>query len=173
MEKAEHIYEETYAQVKTDDTMEKQAGAAALVITADKLATEWIFQDGKSLTAGEMAEFLKSKESVSVNQRGYEYLCEYVIQNKNHFCGKSDTVEVWGVVECGQACIIRNVFNRICEESGFNSRSLLSWLKKSELIDSNGKGFTRPKRINGEPCNCICMQLPQNEAEDIGIIDED
>lgn len=170
--KAREEYEKLYSQLKTDDTMEKQAGAAALVILGDTLATEWVFQDGRALTPDEMAEFLKSKESVSINQRAYEYLCEFVVQNKNKFCGKSDITEVWGQIESGQAYIVRNIFNRICEEAGYNGRALLSWLKQNGMIESNGKGFTKPKRINGEPCNCVILQLPQDSDDEFSILDE-
>lgn len=167
------IYEAVYSAIKTDDTMEKQAGAAALILTADQLATEWIFKDNRALTSDDIKAYLKSKDAVSVNQRAYEYLCEYVIQNKNRFCGNSDQTEVWGLIDHGMAYIVRNAFNRICEEAGFNGRSLLSWLGQNDLIETKGKGFTMTKRINGEPCNCVFLRLQQNEEEDLGILNDD
>ena len=41
----------------------------------------------RALTVKEIGEFLKSKEAVSVNQRAYEYICEYVVQKKINFAG--------------------------------------------------------------------------------------
>lgn len=172
MDYATAIYESIYSQIKTDDTMEKQAGAAALVIAADQLATEWIFKDERSLKAEEIKEFLKSKEAVSANQRAYDFLCEYIVQNRNRFCGKSDCIDVWGDIVDGQAYIVRNVFNTICETQGFSGRSLLSWLKSNNLIETSGRAFTKPKRINGEPCNCVIMLLSQKQEYDFGLIDE-
>lgn len=43
MDRVRELYEENYAACIQSDTTEKQAMAAALIITADQLATEWIF----------------------------------------------------------------------------------------------------------------------------------
>lgn len=167
---AMQTYEAIYNNIKTDDTMEKQAGAAALILLADKIATEWIFKDGRSLTVEEIKNFLKSREAVSANQRAYEYICEYVVQNKNKFCNHSDVSDVWGDISDGQAYIVRNAFNRICEEAGFNSRALLSWLRQQGLIDIGSKGFTRMKRINGVPCHCVWLRLPEEKQCDYDLL---
>lgn len=167
LEAAKLEYEILYNELKTEHTTEKQASAAALIVLADHLIARWIFQDSHVLCVKEIAKFLKSKESVSANQRAYEYLCEFVIQNKNKFCGKSEFSDVWGQIDGGQAYIVRNVFNRICEEAGFNNRAFLSWLKQNALIECAGKGFTKTKRINGEPCNCVIIKLPEDEEEAI------
>ena len=37
------VYQTNYADLMTGDTTEKQAMAAALILTADQLADEWIF----------------------------------------------------------------------------------------------------------------------------------
>ena len=138
---------------------EKQAMAAAMVLTADKLATDWIFKDGWELTPDEIKAFLQTKAAVSVNQRGYEYLCEYVVQNANHFCGESQDIEVWGKIDGDQAYIVNREFNRICLDGGFNSKALLSWLRDNNKIELPAKGFTKTKRINKIPCHCIVLSL--------------
>ena len=172
-EYAQELFKRFYSSLSENDTTEKQAMSAAMVLTADQLATEWIFQDGNSLTAFEISEFLQTKSSVSMNERGYEYLCEFVVSNKNRFCGKSDILDVWGDLEHGQAYIVRNIFNRVCFDAGYNPQALLSWLKQNNKIETNSKGFTKAKRINGEPCNCVVLQLPQEECDDFGLIDDD
>lgn len=165
MEHAKSLYDQIYTEVKTDDTMEKQAGAAALILTADALATQWIFKDGQALTPDILKEFLKSREAVDANQRAYDYLCDYVVQNRNKFCGQSSDHDVWGTLEDGDVYIIRTVFNRICEEEGFNSRSLLSWLRKNGLIECTGKRFDKTKRMNGAVCRCVVVHLTQENDE--------
>ena len=120
----------------------------------------------------EISEFLKSKEAVSVNQRAYEYICEYVVQNKNKFCGSSEITEVLGQLDEGRAYIVRNAFNRICDEAGFNSGSLLSWLRQKKLIEVGAKGFVKTKRINGVPCHCVILKLLQEESEDFEFLGE-
>lgn len=165
MEQAEELFKEYYQTLSENDTTEKQAMAAAMVLTADRLATDWIFQDEKALTPDEIKAFLQTKAAVSVNQRGYEYLCEYVVQNANHFQGESDTIEVWGKLDDGQVFIVRREFDRICTEAGYNPKALLSWLRDNGKIEMNKKGFTKPKRINKVPCNCVVMFLENNVEE--------
>lgn len=165
MEQAEELFKKYYQTLSENDTTEKQAMAAAMVLTADRLATDWIFQDEKALTPDEIKAFLQTKAAVSVNQRGYEYLCEYVVQNANHFQGESDTIEVWGKLDDGQVFIVRREFDRICTEAGYNPKALLSWLRDNGKIEMNKKGFTKPKRINKVPCNCVVMFLENNVEE--------
>ena len=75
-------------------------------------------------------------------------------------------------IEDGQAYIVRNIFNSICENKSFNSISVLSWMRSNGKIEVSGKGFTQSKRINGEPCNCVILQLPQEETREFGYIDD-
>lgn len=170
--KANQIYNQFYAKLSENDTTEKQSMAAAVILTADALATEWIFKDGKALNPDDISEFLQTKSSVSPNERAYEYICEYIVQNKNKFCGDSEISDVWGKIEDGQAYIVRNIFNSICENKSFNSISVLSWMRSNGKIEVSGKGFTQSKRINGEPCNCVILQLPQEETREFGYIDD-
>lgn len=156
---AERLFKEFYSQAIGKDATEKQSMAAALILTADTLATEWIFEDHMALTIDEISEFLQSKATVSPHQRAYEYLCEYVVVNKNKFCGRSEYDEVWGAFEGNFVYIARNIFNMICSKENFNPQALLSWLKKNGKIDAPNKGFSKAKRINGEPCNCVCLQV--------------
>lgn len=51
------LYEKNYEACLKNNTTEKQAMAAAIIVTADALATEWIFKDGRALTVEEISEF--------------------------------------------------------------------------------------------------------------------
>ena len=160
------IYEQFYAECIQTDTTEKQAMAAAAILTADQLATDWIFQDGKALTVAEIGEFMKTRERVSLMDRGYDMLCDWVSVNANKLRGlrEDDRGECFGVIEGNTACIIRNVFFRVCAENGFNEKSLLSYLRMKGLIECNSKGFTKTKRIgNNQVANCVWLKLPKED----------
>lgn len=163
MQQAERLFRQYYAELSESDTTEKQAMAAALLLTADRLATEWIFQDDAALTAGDIADFLQTKSAVSVSERAYECIAQYVVSNKNKFCGDSELGEVWGKIEGNTAYIIKGQFERICAENGFNSRAVLSWMKQNGVIEVAQKGYTKLKRINGIPVHCVWLRL---QAED-------
>ncbi len=170
IKKALALYDEVYCECLAGDTTEKQAMAAAVLVVADQLATEWIFQDGKALTVKEISDFLKTKSSVSASERGYEYMCDWVAQNANKLRGGSESSDVYGLIgegaEVGWVYIIRSVWNKVSIEGGFSSKALLSHLKTNGLIQtrSTGRAYTKNKRINGVDTECVMMRLPSGNA---------
>jgi len=172
VETAAEIYKGFYVALSESDTTEKQAMAAAILLTADALSGKWIFQDDHALTVQDISDHLQTKSAVSVNERAYEFLCEFVVSNKNKFCGSSQDHDVWGDIVDGQAYIIRSTFGRICSENGYNPEAFLSWAKSNGKIDAPAKGMTRAKRINGEPARCVILDLPREEMENTGLLDD-
>ena len=170
-ERALQLYDDFFKACTESDTTDKQAMAAAVVLTADALATEWIFQDGKALTVQEMSEFLKARATVSLADRGYEIICDWVAVNANKLRGNSDSGDCYGVLdaETNMAYIIRSVFNNICADNAISPKALLSHLKSRGLIDTGPKGYTKPKRLCGQVANCVWLHLPKIQLE----IDED
>lgn len=167
LDRARELYESNYTACMQNNTTEKQAMAAAVIITADQLATDWIFQDDNALTVEDMAEFLKSKEAVSAADRGYHYMCDWVTQNVSRLKGSSDSSDVYGFLpdegeDKGWAYIIRSVFNKACEAEGINARALLSHLRSEGLIKTRGRNMTLSKRINGVRTECVVMKLPED-----------
>lgn len=173
MERAADLFKRYSVQLGEGDTTEKQAMAAALVLTADNLATEWIFEDGRALTAGEISEFLRTKASVSAHERGYQYLCETISQNANKFLGGDAPVsDVWGRLEDDDtAIVIRKVFDSICADGGYNAQALLSWLAQNNYLQTSKPHLTKTVRINNIPTRCVVLRLPQLENDDFEPLD--
>lgn len=159
-QRAAALYDDFFKACTESDTTDKQAMAAAVVLTADALATEWIFRDGRALTAQELGEFLKTRESVSLADRGYEVICDWVAVNASKMRGQTETGDCYGLVEGNMAYIIRSVFNRVCAENAINPKALLSHLRTRGLIETGGKGYTKAKRMGGQVPNCVWLRLP-------------
>lgn len=159
-ERAAALYDEFFRACTESDTTDKQAMAAAVVLTADALATEWIFRDGRALTARELGDFLKTREAVSLADRGYEVICDWVAVNASKMRGQAETGDCYGLVEDGRAYIIRSVFNRVCLENSINPKALLSHLRTKKLIETGEKGYTKSKRIGGQSAACVWLKLP-------------
>ena len=161
-------YRELFRILSDRDTTEKQAMAAAAIIRADELACQWIFSGQQPLTIEQVSEFLASKAAVSAGDRGYKYLCDWVTQNSNKLCGRSENpnIEVLGALEDGRAYIIRSVFERILQDAGYSTAAMISYLKQENLIETRGRANTRGKRINGIPTECFCLRLPAVDLDD-------
>ena len=161
-------YRELFRILSDRDTTEKQAMAAAAIILADEPACQWIFSGQQPLTIEQVSEFLASKAAVSAGDRGYKYLCDWVTQNSNKLCGRSENpnIEVLGALEDGRAYIIRSVFERILQDAGYSTAAMISYLKQENLIETRGRANTRGKRINGIPTECFCLRLPAVDLDD-------
>ena len=162
-------YRDLFRELSERDTTEKQAMAAAAIVLADELACAWIFQGMQNpLTVSQISEFLASKAAVSAGDRGYKYLCDWVTQNSNRLCGRSEipNFDVYGALDGNRAFIIRSVFERILQEAGYSTAAMISYLKQERLIETRGRNNTRGKRINGIPTECFCLKLPSVDLDD-------
>lgn len=164
LERAKKLYETIFADLNSSETTDKQAMSAAVLVVADILATEWLFQDGKALSAKEIQEFLASREAVSTGARGYEYMCDWVGQNVNRFVtGFNQTAEsgdVYGVIEGSWVYVISAAFRKAAEDAQFNSMALLSYLKEKGLIRASAGKNSITKRIKGNVVRCVCLRMP-------------
>jgi len=166
IDRAKKLYDEYYQKCMANDTTGKQAMAAACLLVADHLATEWIFQDGKALTVDEIAEFLKMRETVSIMERGYQLLVDWVSVNANKLRGirEEDRSECYGIVKDGVANIIRSVFSKVCAENGLSEKGLLSHLRARGLVQASGGVFTKAVRLSPtQVARCVCLVLPKED----------
>lgn len=157
------------AKLQGVEKEEKQSLPMSILLTADKIATDYIFCDGEYLDFDVCVDLLKNIGEVSENERAYEFILSEVAINISKFKPNRNNEyigEVWGAMEKGYVVILSNAFNRIAERGNFSSKSFLSWAGKKGLIqlDAQGKS-TRNKRINGEQGRCICVKTPEEEAE--------
>lgn len=162
-------YRDLFRILSDRDTTEKQAMAAAAIICADELACAWIFGGTEEpLTVDQISEFLASKAAVSAGDRGYKFLCDWVTQNSNKLCTRSDNPnqEVLGALDDQHAYIIRSVFEKILQDAGYSTAAMVSYLKQARLIETRGRNNTRGKRINGIPTECFCLILPSVDLDD-------
>lgn len=163
------MYNDHYKELCQGDSTEKQAMAAAAILTADALATHWIFEDGMELTTKDIREFLASKEAVSAGRRAYDWLCDWVASNVNHINSDQAAAvgETYGVLEGDIAYIIPSVFKKILREEGYSDRAVLSYLRNNRLIETATQDeFTKPKRCGGTSRRYVWLYL-SNETEEL------
>lgn len=167
MDYARSIQGQFHTKLSEGESTEKQAIAASLILTADKLIDEWIFKDGKTLEISDIEQYLSTKAEVSQNERALEWLYDFVAQNNARFSTNSYgeyTGEVWGSVDSDYIYFIKTAFDRVMRDNGFNSTSFLSWAKRKGITICESGRTTKKKRIRGIPSsvNCVWVKTPEN-----------
>ena len=170
IERVQKLQEDFQRSIKTSDTMDKQTASAALILAADRLAEEWIFQDGVLLQPEDIRPYLVSKETVNQNARALQYLYDFININQGRFSIDADRQgEVWGDLDDDYAYIIRSKFDQILADEGYNASAFLGWAKNNNLILPGNDGkLTRTKRINGRVSRCIWLKMDNylNDSEE-------
>lgn len=169
------LYQDNFRELCAGDSTEKQAMAAAAIITADFLASQWVFHDDLDtarklvLDASDIRAFLASKEAVSAGRRAYEWLCDWVASNVNRFYSPETqaSADCYGVIKNDTAYINRGVFNKAVQDAGFSHAATLSYLRANGLIETRGRAYTKGKRINGVLTECVVLSL-RAEGADLG-----
>lgn len=165
IEKAEELYNDLFAKLCEGETTEKQAMAAAMILTADRMADDAIFQTGDVLTTDDIAEFLQTKEDVSIGKRGYDFLCGWITKYAAYFSDESR--ERYGKIDGDYAYIIRNVYNEAMSEAQFDGKAVLSWMDAQGLImrDNDGKHLTRKARIGNITTRCVVIKIDSDYTD--------
>lgn len=171
-ERVQELQESMQDALKAGDTMDKQTASAALILAADRLSEEWIFQDGILLRPDDIRPYLVSKDTVNQNGRALQFLYDFININQARFGPDAEAHqgEVWGDLDDDYAYIIRSKFDQILQDEGFNASAFLGWAKSNGYIQCSNKGEpTKPKRINGRVSRCVWLKMSNfdNEFDEI------
>ena len=168
MDRAKELQKEYYAKLTEQDSTEKQALSASLLLAADTIATELLFQDDLALTVEDLAPMLVTRAEADVNARCYEWLTGFIAVNSNRFDESADNKgEVWGKIEGDTCYFVATKFEQIMREYGYSSSSFLSWCSRvGKIRRQDGKNYKSVVRIrkNNTRCLLICMP-PDGFAE--------
>lgn len=162
MEHAKAIQKDLYKYLSRGEVTEKQAAAASIILTADRLINEWIFQDNQVISTDDMKAFLFSISQVSANERALNYIYDIVSMNNSKFKkdGKGEYKgDTWGDTDDEYIYIIKSQFDKIMREEGFNSTAFLSWAAEKDIISKSQGKHTKVKRINGTVIRCVWLKV--------------
>ena len=149
-------------ELDNDEKMQKQSLSLSIVLTADKIATDYIFKDGEYIDIEEAKQVLIDKNELSDNERCYRYIVDKVAMNPARFDPDNESMEKWGLIEDGYAVIISTVMSDLCKQSGFSRVSFLKWASdKNLLLTSKGRTDSL-KKFNGTPVRCVKLKLSDN-----------
>ena len=158
--------QESFLQKLADDKkMQKQSISLSIVLTADQIATDYLFQDEQYISLEEARETLIDRNELSDNERCYRYLMDKVAMNRQRF-DRDSNVEKCGAIEDGYAIFFSQAFDDLCRSGGFSKKSFLSWADRKDLILTQGGKLSKTKRIDGNVCRCIFLRLGEVSAQE-------
>ena len=140
-------------ELDNDEKMQKQSLSLSIVLTADKIATDYIFKDGEYIDIEEAKQVLIDKNELSDNERCYRFLLDRVVANRGRFDPRNENIEQWGVIEDNYVLMISTALSRLCKEEGFSRLSFLKWASDKGLIQGKNGRYDFTKKTNG-----ICVK---------------
>ena len=165
-EEIERLQKEIQHEIHDDEKMQKQSISLSIVLAADRIATDYLFQDGQYINLEEAAQVLVDRNELSDNERCYQYILSEVDINGAKFDPDSQTNEKWGLLEHGYAVIYNNVFDSICKKGGFSKKAFLSWADKNGLLQTQSGQLTKVKKAEGRSVRCVFLKMDPSIDED-------
>lgn len=145
-------------QLFNTDKMQKQSMSLAVVLVADKIATEYIFKDKCYISVDEAKHTLIDRNALSDNERCYQYLLDKVAMNQTRF-DMQTSIEKWGIIDKGYAFFYPRAFEELCIAGGFSKKSFLSWAGRNSKIAAEAGRTTKQKKINNKNWRCVALKL--------------
>lgn len=130
------------------DALGKHIASMAVLLTADAIATEYIFQDGRYIRMETVADMVKTEAEVSDYEQLYHKLVQYVLMNPSHFNG-TDKQEQYGFSKKRDYTIFYELgFAKVCESLGYRKpKDFIFWGIRNGLILADPNRTNKNTRI--------------------------
>ena len=115
----------------------------SLLLAADKIATDYIFEDGIYLDLPTMVNQLKDVNEVSEGQRAYDTLKDFVLANRSMFPTEMANYNAWGFIKDGYINILPTIFRKLATEQNFSTKAFTSWAKAKNLLSFNDRNMKK------------------------------
>lgn len=142
----------------SDEKMKKQSISLSIILTADKIATDYLFNDNAYISIEDAKEVLVDRNELSDNERCYRFIMDKIAMNGTRFDAVT-SCEKWGIIENGYAVFYNQAFEEICKSGGFSKKSFLSWAAKKDLIITQGGKNSKTRRENGNVIRCVYLKM--------------
>lgn len=155
----------------------KQIQPIALMLTADKILTDFIIKDGVYLDIDFCFSLIRSNKMMSDNERAYEFILNEVSQYSKRFRIPTKTQDGlymepdvrWGyfheISGTNYVLINNNVFTDMSNRGNFNKKMFIEWAERKDLAKRNkGRNDLRvvADTIEG---SFICIKLHNYKFE--------
>lgn len=168
LDEIKRIQQDFQKQLFDIDKMQKQSISLSIVLTADKIVTDYLFKDNQYISIEDAKKVLVDKNELSDNERCYQFILGEIAMNKVRFQSDCPT-ERWGAIQKGYAIIIGNVVDNLCKKGGFSKKSFLNWADKKGLLETQGKYKTKVKNFEGHSIKCVFLKIEEEKTEFVSV----
>lgn len=139
------------------DATDKQAMAAAMLLTGDELARQCLFPSEAPLAVEDIEPWIKSDAEVDTAVRAQQFVGEWITVNQNNF--SPDSRQIYGQLEGNRVFIISHVLKSALAEAGFAFDAVKAdWANRGFLVKYDNK-YVKRKRIHSALTTCVELVL--------------
>lgn len=160
------IHQNFLMLLQDDEKMQKQSLSLSVILTADKIVTDFLFKDGQYINLEVAKQVLIDRNELSDDERCYRFVLDKIAMNPARFDMDNTNMEKWGIVEGGYAIIYVTAFGSLCKEGGFSKRSFLSWANRKGLLQTEPNRLDKVKNFRGARARCVFMKLDDGRDQD-------
>lgn len=165
IDKIHEMQSELQKEIYRHDAMQKQSIALSVVLTADRIATDYIFKDEEYIDLEDAKKMLASQAEVSEHERCYKYLLDKINMNRQRFDSLAN-IEQWGIINDGYAVMYVQAMKDLCESGGYSYKAFMNWADKNSILQTDGKNQTKLKKIAGKTVRCVWLLLDEFKDKD-------
>lgn len=164
-----------WAKEKGEQYEEKQVQPLAVLLTADWLAGELIFEDGVRLDWKYCTETLKPIRATSENERAYLHVMDDVMMNGNAFQPNTNDEykgRIWGKFETRDfeqfVAIIPSALDDMAKRHNFSAPQLIKWCARTGRLWHDKGKQTRKVVLPGfkqARVRCYVIRMDENEQD--------
>ena len=148
-ERLQEIREEVQRKVNETNKSEGQIEPVSVMLLADEIAEEHIFQDGIRISLDEAISWMADEKTANQNERFYDSLMDSVVQNSGKFENLGLTVDMnvqqyWGRYfndEKGErVAVLPKVLKQLADEENLDMKLFLESLDEKGLLEKDADG---------------------------------
>ena len=135
------LYNDIFCEiVKECDTTDKQAGAAAILLLADNLASDRFFLGERKLWIDDIKPYLASVQQVDIADRAFSFVCDYLAEHSENFTEQGRIC--WGEIDGDSVYVNKTVLLKAMTDSGYDFDAVKKRWQADGRLELNGQGKT-------------------------------
>lgn len=166
------LYNDIFCEiVKECDTTDKQAGAMAILLLADNLASDRFFPSERKLWIPDVERYLASVQQVDIADRAFDYVRSAIAENDAKF--HKDAVIQWGSIEDEIVNINKSVLVRIMSDAGYDFDAVKKRWAADGRLESGKQGMAHYMSVGGIKAYFVKLHTTIPEKEELTDITEE